>query len=124
MMSLSRSGRWIILLYFHKKAWQKLDKCIIFINIQMDQIKRLKIDNDLGLHARAAARIVELTAQYNSKLFFQKDDQEVDGSSILSILTLDCPKGSEIQAKAVGEDSEELMERLSELFTQKFGETI
>ena len=90
----------------------------------MDQIKRLKIDNDLGLHARAAARIVELTAQYNSKLFFKKDDHEVDGSSILSILTLACPKGSEIQAKAVGEDSEELMERLSELFTQKFGETI
>ena len=88
----------------------------------MEQIKRLKINNDLGLHGRAAARIVELAGQYRSKLFFKKEDHEVDGSSILSILTLACPKGTEIQAKAVGEDSEELMERLTELFNQRFGE--
>ena len=88
----------------------------------MEQIKRLKINNDLGLHGRAAARIVDLAGQYRSKLFFKKEDHEVDGTSILSILTLACPKGTEIQAKAVGEDSEELMERLTELFNQRFGE--
>ena len=88
----------------------------------MEQIKKLKINNDLGLHGRAAARIVELAGQYRSKLSFKKEDHEVDGSSILSILTLACPKGTEIQAKAVGEDSEELMERLTELFNQRFGE--
>ena len=88
----------------------------------MEQIKKLKINNDLGLHGRAAARIVDLAGQYRSKLFFKKEDHEVDGTSILSILTLACPKGTEIQAKAVGEDSEELMERLTELFKQRFGE--
>ncbi|MBW2610064.1 MAG: HPr family phosphocarrier protein [Deltaproteobacteria bacterium] len=88
----------------------------------MEQIKRLKINNDLGLHGRAAARIVELAGQYSSRLFFKKEDHEVDGSSILSILTLACPKGTEIQAKAVGEDSAELMDRLTELFKQRFGE--
>ena len=46
----------------------------------------------------------------------------MDGSSILSILTLACPKGSEIQARIVGEDAEELMEKLGELFEKRFGE--
>lgn len=88
----------------------------------MDQKKRLKIKNDLGLHGRAAAKIVKLAGQYSSNLYFKKGSHEVDGSNILSILTLACPKGSEIEARAVGEDSEELMEKLSDLFKMKFGE--
>jgi 16S rRNA (cytidine1402-2'-O)-methyltransferase len=85
-------------------------------------VKKLKIKNNLGLHARAAGKIVELANQHESRLFLQKDDQEVDGSSILSILTLSCPKGTEIQARIVGKDSESFMEKLDELFEQKFGE--
>ncbi len=88
----------------------------------MELIKRLKIDNDLGLHARAAAKIVELSKQYKSELFLSKDDREVDGASILSILTLACPKGTELMVRIVGEDSEEFLEKLSELFERKFGE--
>jgi len=88
----------------------------------MEQVEKLKISNELGLHARAAARIVALAAQYRSALFLRKDDQEVDGASILSILALACPKGTEIEVKTVGEDSEALMEAISDLFEQKFGE--
>jgi len=88
----------------------------------MEQVEKLKISNELGLHARAAARIVALAAQYRSALFLRKDDQEVDGASILSILALACPKGTEIEVKTVGEDSEALMEAISVLFEQKFGE--
>ncbi len=89
----------------------------------MEQIKRLKIVNDLGLHGRAAAKIVELTGHYRSKLYFRKDgNREVDGSSILSILTLACPKGTEIIARAVGDDSEALLDDLCMLFKHKFGE--
>jgi phosphocarrier protein HPr len=88
----------------------------------MELSKKIRISNDLGLHARAAAKIVELGRQYKSQLFLRKDDREVDGSSILSILTLSCPKGTEIEARIVGEDSEAFMERLGELLGQKFGE--
>ena len=88
----------------------------------MEQVKKLRISNQLGLHARAAAKIVGLAAQYKSSLFLRKDDQEVDGGSILSILTLACPKGTEIEVKATGEDSEALIEAMSVLFEQKFGE--
>ncbi len=89
----------------------------------MELCKRIKIINDLGLHARAAARIVELGKQYKSQLFLKRGDREADGSSILSILTLSCPKGTEIEARIVGEDSEAFMENLSQLLEQRFGES-
>jgi 16S rRNA (cytidine1402-2'-O)-methyltransferase len=87
-------------------------------------IRTLKVKNSLGLHARSAAKIVELGKKYRSRLFLKKDGEEVDGSSILSILTLACPKGTEMEVRIVGEDSEHFMEQLSELFEQRFGEKI
>ena len=88
----------------------------------MELVRKLKIRNNLGIHARAAAKIVELANRYRSTLFLKKGDQEVDGGSILSILTLSCPKGTEVQARIVGEDSENFMRELSRLFEQKIGE--
>ncbi len=88
----------------------------------MELKKKLRIGNDLGLHARAAAKIVALSREYESELFLSKDGHEVDGGSILSILTLACPKGTEIEVRIVGEDPEELMTKLTALFEQKFGE--
>ena len=90
----------------------------------MEVVKKLRIDNNLGIHARAAAKIVELGNRYHSRLFLKKGDQEVDGGSILSILTLSCPKGTEVQARIVGEDSEDFMKELHALFEKKFGEGI
>ncbi len=89
----------------------------------MELCKKIKIMNDLGLHARAAARIVELGKQYKSQLFLKRGEREADGSSILSILTLSCPKGTEIEARIVGEDSEAFMENLGQLLEQRFGES-
>ena len=88
----------------------------------MERVRDIRIQNNLGLHARAAGQIVELGNQYQSQLFLKKDGKEVDGSSILSILTLSCPKGTQIQAKIVGDDSEAFMAALQDLFDQKFGE--
>ncbi len=89
-----------------------------------ESVRKLKVRNSLGLHARSAAKIVELGRQYDSRLFLRKDSEEVDGSSILSILTLACPKGTEMEARIVGEDSESFMEKLSELFEERFGERV
>jgi phosphocarrier protein len=88
----------------------------------MELVKKLRIENELGLHARAAAKIVALAGQYKASLFLKKEDQEVEGSSILSILTLACPRGTELVARATGEDSHMLLSALSSLFEQKFGE--
>jgi phosphocarrier protein HPr len=89
----------------------------------MEHTKKLEIINDLGIHARSAARIVELVGRYESKLYFKKDGhEEVDGESILAILTMACPKGTVIHARAVGKDSEDLLNELSKLFEDRFGE--
>jgi len=89
----------------------------------MEHKKILKISNDLGLHGRAAAKIVDLKRKYKSELYFKKDgNKEVDGSNILSILTLSGSKGSSVEARAVGSDSKELIEKLAQLFEKKFGE--
>jgi phosphocarrier protein HPr len=88
----------------------------------MELIKTLRVDNEFGLHARCAARIVALAAQYRARLFFKKGEHEVDGSSILSLLTLACQKGTEVQVRVDGEDAGPLLEALTGLFAQKFGE--
>ena len=89
----------------------------------MEQTGTLTIRNELGLHARAAARIVALGDHYRSHLFFVRNNLEVDGSSILSILSLACPRGSKLQVKIVGDDSKEFMQALMKLFDDRFGET-
>ena len=89
----------------------------------MEEIRSLKVINELGMHARAAGHIVELAAKYNAELFLKRDTREVDGSSILSILSLACPQGSEIEARIIGEDAKEFMDELEGLFKSEFGET-
>lgn len=88
----------------------------------MELKRALRIKNDLGLHARSAAKIVELAGQFNARLYLSRDGHEVEGGSILSILTLACPKGSEINVRIVGKDGAALMEKLCRLFDGKFGE--
>ncbi len=88
----------------------------------MEIVKKLKIKNDLGLHARSAAMIVDLINRYNAKVYFRKDDQIIEGDSILSLLTLACPKGTELEVKIVGKDADILMRELSLLFDKGFGE--
>lgn len=89
----------------------------------MELNRALRITNDLGLHARSAAKIVELAGKFDASLYLSKDGYEVEGASILSILTLACPKGSEINVRIVGKEGALLMEKISELFESKFGET-
>ncbi len=88
----------------------------------MEVVRRLKIRNSLGLHARAAAKIVDLADRFQSELFLEKDGRQVDGSNILSILTLNCPRGTEMEVRIVGEDSEQFMTEMDALFQDKFGE--
>lgn len=89
----------------------------------MEEARSLKVINELGMHARAAGQIVELAKRHGTQLFLKKDGREVDGSSILSILSLACSKGGEIEARAVGGDAKIFMDELETLFKDKFGET-
>lgn len=84
--------------------------------------KDLKIENKLGLHARAAAQIVKSASAFSSKITLSKDGLEVDAKSIMGIMMLAAAKGSSVTAKAEGEDAELAIKELERLFMDKFGE--
>jgi phosphocarrier protein HPr len=84
--------------------------------------KELLIENKLGLHARAAAQIVKTASAYASKIVLEKDGLEVDGKSIMGIMMLAAAKGSSVTVQARGEDEEQAIAGLEQLFKDKFGE--
>ncbi len=80
------------------------------------------IQNNLGLHARAAARFVQTASCFKCEVWLSKNGVDVDGKSILDILTLACVKGAEVEIKAAGEDAPEALRALENLINNKFGE--
>jgi phosphocarrier protein HPr len=82
----------------------------------------IEIKNKLGLHARAAVKFVNITSQYKSRIIVEREGMEVNGKSLLSILTLACPKGSWITIVADGADADQAVESLETLIEDKFGE--
>jgi len=76
----------------------------------------------LGIHARAAAKIVESANRFHADVVLEKDGYEVNGRSILDILTLYCPKGSRLTVRFSGVDAAEAMKTLEILIDGKFGE--
>ena len=87
-----------------------------------DVIKTLEIVNRLGLHARAAAKLVREAGRFQARIILERDGQEVDAKSLLGILTLACPKGSHITMRAIGADARDALSALEALITRKFDE--
>jgi phosphocarrier protein len=84
--------------------------------------KEFTIRNKLGLHARAAAKIVQTSSQFKSRIRLIKNGREADAKSMLDILTLSCPRGTRIELRAEGKDAAEALAALAVLFDNKFGE--
>lgn len=84
--------------------------------------KKVKIRNKLGLHARAAVKFVNLANRFASSIKIVKDSNEVDGKSVLGILTLAAVQGSEIQLKISGKDEKMAFQALNDLIDDKFHE--
>ena len=83
---------------------------------------RLKILNEKGLHARAAAKFVELVDTFDVSLVVKKDNLEASGDSIMGLLMLAASKGTEIELVASGLEAAETLSALSDLITNLFGE--
>jgi phosphotransferase system HPr (HPr) family protein len=77
--------------------------------------RKVLLTNDVGLHARPAARFVKSAAKFMSRIKVMKGENEADAKSITSILFLDVKKGEEITIWAQGEDSDLAVESLTEL---------
>ena len=84
--------------------------------------KTVTIVNRLGLHARAAAKLVTLAAKYRSEVLVRKDGREVSGKSIMGVLMLAAAQGSHITLVASGDDAAEALEALASLIANRFDE--
>jgi phosphocarrier protein len=82
----------------------------------------LRLDGSLGLHARAAARFVELASQFAARISVGREGLRVDGKSILGLLTLAAGPGSLIEIRADGADEEQALVALAHLVGRRFGE--
>lgn len=82
----------------------------------------MEICNRLGLHARAAAKLVHVTGRFSSQVKLQKDGEEVDAKSILGVLLLAAAQGSRIVVRCDGEDETDAMQAIAELVTNRFDE--
>jgi len=84
--------------------------------------KTLKIQNELGLHARAATKLVQLATKFPCEVTVTKDGHEVNGKSIMGVLMLVASKGSTITVRAKGERAAEAVAAIAALVDDKFGE--
>ncbi len=84
--------------------------------------KVFKINNKLGLHARAAAMFVQLSNKFSSDIKLIRDGYEVNGKSILGILSLAAIQGTELNIVAIGEDAGEALSEIGKLIESGFGE--
>lgn len=86
--------------------------------------KSFEVRNKLGLHARAAAQFVRVSSKYDSDVRIKKDGYEVDGKSILGVLSLAAIKGTTIEIVTEGDDSQQAFQEISALIECGFGEGI
>ena len=84
--------------------------------------KSVTVVNQLGMHARAAAKFVHLAARFESKIRVARQGREVDGKSIMGILLLAAARGSSISITADGADEQEAVDALVTLVETGFGE--
>jgi phosphocarrier protein len=84
--------------------------------------KEVEIVNRLGLHARAAAKLVTLAGRYHSQVRIRRGSQEVSGKSIMGVMMLAAACGSRIVLVAEGDDAAEAVEQLAALVARRFDE--
>ena len=84
--------------------------------------RAVKIVNELGLHARAATKLVQLASKYPCDVTLTKDGHEVNGKSIMGVLMLVASKGTTVTIKAKGDRDEECVAAIVQLIDDKFGE--
>jgi phosphocarrier protein len=85
-------------------------------------VRKLEIKNKLGVHARAAALLVQMVNRFSAQVTFSKDGQTTDGRSIMGVLTLAATQGSKIQVEATGEDAERAVRAIERLIDSRFNE--
>jgi phosphocarrier protein len=84
--------------------------------------REVKIINNAGLHTRPAATIVKIAAKYKSEFFIYKDGMNINGKSIIGVMTLAAEKGSTLRLTFEGNDEEEACKAIVDYFERGFDE--
>lgn len=85
-------------------------------------VKKFKVTNEYGIHARPAALLVKAAGKYECDIFIEKDGNKVSCKSIMGLMTMEGYPGSTMQVSASGEDAQDAMDAIEELFVNKFYE--
>ncbi len=85
-------------------------------------IGKFKIVNTLGLHARAATKLVQLASRYPCDVEVAHDGQSANGKSVMGVLLLCGAKGTIVEVRASGEKAQECVDAIGELIANRFGE--
>ena len=96
--------------------------CLSAVESKVMKSAQITIINKLGLHARAAAKLVQLSNQFSSTIRLEKDGEEADAKSMMEVLMLAAIKDSEMRIVAEGRDEGEALEEISGLINNKFEE--
>jgi phosphocarrier protein len=83
---------------------------------------RFTIVNQLGLHARAATKLVQLASKFPCEVEVAREDQSANGKSVMGVLLLCGSKGSTLDVRARGDRAEECVAAIGELIANRFGE--
>jgi len=86
------------------------------------QETEVTIINKLGLHARAAAKLVNTAGTFGAEISLSRNGQEVNGKSIMGVLMLAAARGSTVRIRTTGEDEQAAMQALVDLVNDRFGE--
>lgn len=84
--------------------------------------RKLKIENEYGIHARPAALIVKEAARFTAEIYIEKNGNKVSCKSIMGLMTIEGFPGSWVTITAKGSDAEDALEALEALFVAKFNE--
>ena len=84
--------------------------------------KELVVLNKMGIHARPAAMVVRITNKFTAEVFVEKDDEQVNGKSIMGLMMLAAGRGSKVKFIATGDDAAAMLSEIEALFARKFDE--
>lgn len=84
--------------------------------------RELTIVNKLGLHARAAAKLVTLAGQFDATVVLRRNERQVNGKSMMGVLMLAAAQGTTVTVEASGNDATQALEAIAELVADRFGE--
>ena len=85
-------------------------------------VREVVVPNRLGLHARAAAKFVQMATRFNSRILVRRDSRTMDGKSIMGVLLLAAARGTTIAISADGPDESDAVGALVQLVETGFGE--